>query len=465
LLACLLPLAACAGQVSGPDLGEIYSRAAQMHGPGRNPVIVIPGILGSRLVDRDSGAVVWGTNLRGYADPRSAAGARLVALPLHDRPDVNDEHDAVVADGALDRLQLRFFGVPVEVAAYRNLLLTLGAGGYADESLGTGGGIDYGNDHFTCFQFAYDWRLDNAGNARRLDEFIREKRALVQAEFERRYGVADYDVRFDIVAHSMGGLLTRYYLRYGGRPLPADGSLPALDWAGARFVDRAILIAPPNGGSVLALAQLVNGRRIGPLLPHYSPVILGTMPSIYQLLPRTRHHPVRDGETRRPVADLYSLQLWEKMGWGLAAADADRELRWLLPDVADPAERRRLALHRLRTSLERARQFAAALDVPASPPPGTTIHVFAGDSVLTADRLDVDRRSGALEVERFAPGDGTVTRASALMDERQDGEWSAELRSPVDWASVTFLFDDHLGLTRQPELSDNLLHLLLEQSR
>ena len=116
LLACLLPLAACAGQAAGPDLGGIYSRAAQLHGPGRNPVIVIPGILGSRLVDRDSGAVVWGTNLSGYADPRSAAGARLVALPLHDGPDVNDEHDAVVADGALDRLQLRFFGVPVEVA-------------------------------------------------------------------------------------------------------------------------------------------------------------------------------------------------------------------------------------------------------------------------------------------------------------------------------------------------------------
>jgi hypothetical protein len=43
-----------------PDFGKLYSVPAMQHGPGRNPVIFIPGILGSRLVDEASGNVAWG---------------------------------------------------------------------------------------------------------------------------------------------------------------------------------------------------------------------------------------------------------------------------------------------------------------------------------------------------------------------------------------------------------------------
>ena len=41
------------------------------------------------------------------------------------------------------------------------LLGVLGVGGYRDMDLGLAGAIDYGTDHFTCFQFDYDWRRDN----------------------------------------------------------------------------------------------------------------------------------------------------------------------------------------------------------------------------------------------------------------------------------------------------------------
>jgi len=450
---------------SGPDLGGLYSNSARYHGVERNPIIVIPGILGSRLIDRDSGAVVWGVSSGNFADPTTAAGARLVSLPLHAGDDVNDVLDAVEPAGALDRLQLELFGIPLEIAAYRNILAILGASGYRDQSLGIAGAVDYGDDHFTCFQFAYDWRLDNAENARRLEAFIREKQGYVQGEIERRYGVAAAEVRFDIVAHSMGGLLTRYFLRYGGRNLPADGSLPPLDWSGAKFVDRAVLIGTPNAGSVLAFAQLLNGRKLGPFQPRYSPAVLGTMPSIYQLLPRGRHGTVSDAVSHEAFPDLFSFELWQRMGWGLAGADIDEQLRWLLPEVADREQRRVLALQRLRTSLARAQQFTAAIDVPAAPPPGLELHLFAGDAEPTAAAITVHSRDGAIEVEHFAPGDGTVTRASALMDERLDGTSAPQLRTPIDWTSVTFLFADHLGLTRQPELSDNLLYLLLEAPR
>jgi hypothetical protein len=58
-----VPLLACAllvGCRSVPDFGEIYNRAAAYHGERRNPVILIPGILGSRLTEAATGRVVWG---------------------------------------------------------------------------------------------------------------------------------------------------------------------------------------------------------------------------------------------------------------------------------------------------------------------------------------------------------------------------------------------------------------------
>ena len=67
-----------------------------------------------------------------------------------------------------------------------------------------------------------------------------------------------------------------------------------------------------------------------------------------------------------------------------------------------------------------------------------------------------------MEVAAQAPGDGTVLRSSALMDERLGGEWAPHLATPIDWEHVTFLFSNHLGMTRDPVFTDNVLYLLLE---
>ena len=89
------------------------------------------------------------------------------------------------------------------------------------------------------------------------------------------------DLKFDIVAHSMGALLTRYYLRYGTADLPQDGSLPELTWAGAEHIERVVMVAPPNAGAGDALLDLVAGRKFGFLGPRYEPALLGTFPSMY----------------------------------------------------------------------------------------------------------------------------------------------------------------------------------------
>ena len=116
--------------------------------------------------------------------------------------------------------------------AQPSLLVGSGSGSAVQSSCAEGqaGAIDYGEDHYTCFQFDYDWRRDIVESAQRLHAFVLKKRRYVQEEIRKRFIVSDADVRFDLVAHSMGGLVARYYLRYGAADLPADGSLPPLTW-------------------------------------------------------------------------------------------------------------------------------------------------------------------------------------------------------------------------------------------
>lgn len=457
----------CAAKHQTPNIGALYQQTAQYHDPQRNPVILIPGILGSKLVDTTSQRLVWGAFAGGYANPQKPDGARLVALPMCYAAPLTSLRDGVKSKGALDRLKITFLGLPVELNAYVDILASLGiSGGYRDEQLGLAGAIDYGDDHFTCFQFDYDWRRDNVENAILLHQFILRKKAYVRREIKKRYGIENFPVKFDLVAHSMGGLIARYYLRFGANGLPADGSVPPVNWQGSRLVEHAIFIGPPNAGSLDALTYLVEGRKFSLFLPRYEAALLSTMPSIYQLLPRGRHGALVDAaDTTRKIEKIFDPDFWVKMGWGLAAPEQDKVLRYLLPDEPDREARRKIALDHQRKCLLRAKQFTAALDVPATPPDSLDLYLIAGDAIPTAAVAAVNLSNGHIKIIRKEAGDGTVLRSSALMDERVGAPWKPVLVSPIKWSQVLFLFTEHLEMTKDPAFTDNLLFMLLESPR
>ncbi len=463
LAVAVIIVAGCGQRLAVPQLGTLYSRAARYHDPYRHPVIVIPGILGSKLVDPASGRMVWGAFGGGGINPATSIGARLMSLPMREGVSLSQLRDEVQPAGALDRIRIDLAGLPVTLNAYTRILTTLGAGGYRDEQLGQSDQVDYGDEHYTCFQFDYDWRRDNVENAHRLHRFLLQKKALVAQELKNRFGLVDHDVKFDIVAHSMGGLLTRYFLRYGDADLPADGSIPAVTWAGAEHVRRVILVGTPNGGSLNAIEQLVKGVRFAPVLPKVQAAVIGTMPAVYQLLPRSRFGQVIDHREGQSIGDLFDPVLWERLGWGLADSDQDPTLKALLPDERDPKIRRRIALDHQWKCIVRARQFTSALDQPAATPEGLDLYLFAGDAEPTDATIRVDQQTGRMKVTDVAPGDGTVLRTSAVLDERVGGHWQPRLKTPITWRGVQFLFTNHLGLTADPGFSDNVLYLLLER--
>jgi pimeloyl-ACP methyl ester carboxylesterase len=460
----LSALTACASSQKAAHLDLIYEKSAKTDRPDRNPVIVIPGILGSRLKDQETETLVWGAFTSGAADPQDPAGARLISLPIEGDKDLSELRDDVQPDGVLESIRVDILGIPIELQAYAGIMSTLGAGGYRDESFGLAGAVDYGEDHYTCFQYAFDWRRSNAENAAVLFNYIKQRRTEVQAAYKKNFGMDDADVKFDIVAHSMGGLVTRYMLRYGDQQLPSDGSLPALTWAGAEYVNKVILVGTPNGGSADALVDLVKGRDIGrPFLPYYQPALMGTFVSVYELLPRARHgHVFFDGDKSKPVEDLFDPALWRRMQWGLVDPRQDEVLKNLMPLVTDPKERRDTADTLLSLILLEAKSFAGALDVPAKTPEGLEIILVAGDATPTSKDISIDSTTGELSVVGFGDGDGTVLRSSVLMDEREGGEWQPYVQSPIDYQTVMFLPDDHLGLTKSIVFQDNVLYWLLE---
>ncbi|MBA4039504.1 MAG: hypothetical protein C0468_04145, partial [Planctomyces sp.] len=447
-----------------PRMIDLYGRAVQQDARTRNPLIVIPGVMGTRLKDRASGRPLWGGDYKsGFADPGDEEQMRGVTVPMELGTPLESLVGSADPDGTIDALRVNVAGLPVQVSAYASLLRVLGAGGYwaadrRDERAWNF--LNYGPESLTTsFQFDYDWRLTVPENARRLGRLVEQVIAFASSETG-----CSRPMKVDVVAHSLGGLVLRWYLRYGGQGSSGQqGERPELTWEGASKVEHAIMIATPNAGSVRVMEKLLRGLPASPAMPAYDPAYLGTMPGLYQLMPRVRHgQALHGGEV---LDDLYTSERWAQMGWGLASPRADGVLRQLLPGRGQ-ADRRRTALEHLDKCLLEAERVHAALDVAAEPPAGVVKHLFAGDGAATHQAAELTDKRPYYRVVAKGNGDRTVLRSSALMDERASIDPNyPRLLTPIRWDSVMFLPTDHLGLTSHPIFVNNVLYVLLEKPR
>lgn len=118
----------------------------------------------------------------------------------------------------------------------------------------------------------------------------------------------------------------------------------------------------------------------------------------------------------------------------------------------------------------RAHQFFEVMDRRPEEVCPTELTLFAADVQPTMARAILMERDGN-KILRFdntktlklkAPGDRSVTRASAVADDRLLGEAKGFATSPIPWNRKVFLTDMHRTLLGNPTFQNNLLHILLE---
>ena len=458
-----------------PDLARIFERAKGRK--GKPPVVVIPGILGSRLRNPATGEIVWPSAIRSDTDGLS--------LPM--TPDLARNRDSLVADEIVTSARLfpKLERISPEVYVYRELLRALkDFAGYREGSWDAPAPGDFED---TYYVFPYDWRRDNVESAGLLVGRLEE--------LKRKLGKPD--LRFNVVAHSMGGLVAHYAARYGASDLPPDGAQPQPTWAGASHVAKIFMIGTPNEGSAEAFVTLQEGysiteglRRRVRLLNKLGREDAVSIPSVYQLLPHAESARFLDEDLRELKVDLYDPNVWREYGWSpifqpdfrarYARGEAKDEDGPLSPRPVEELDAYFAAV------LKRARRFHEALDAPSPVPPPVTVFAFGGDceETLSAPVIMRDAKKGwrtvtqprplrnsagrewkRKEVERamYEPGDGRVTRRSLMGEGLRDVRRSRLFDTPLPVAYAVFACDLHSDLQKNKTIQDNALTILVNE--
>jgi len=459
-----------ASRYPAADVKEIYATARA--NPERNPVILIHGFTGAKIVRSADGATVWGAFFTEDAPlPSSPDGLRAVALDIDGlqspirSEDLLDIRDDSRASELLERAYAGAVVAKISFGIYADMVKMVESAGYApcrhvDQPARSSASP-------ACFTFFYDWRQDNVGNAIALGRFIDKAKRQVAANRVEDGSLRTDPVRFDILAHSMGGLITRYYLRYGANDVLGEPD-PAVTWAGAENISRAILIATPNFGAMQALKELITGVKY-PVVK-YEQALLATYVSIYQMLPREDHELWLGATGALQTYEYMRADLWRDNRWGPFEDNQDRHLEVLFPGAKTRAERVARMAEFMDAAFERGRRFMAALDRHPETPAPVSLILFAADASPTLENAVIAKDKNGLALLRFkpgkklkSPGDGRVTRVSALADERAVSDLRGWLSSPIAWNQTFFLTDSHSSMFGNPTFQNNLLHLLLDR--
>lgn len=268
LLVFIFLLAGCGSKVARYERqpGEATRKSA---------IIFVPGYYGSALADDETGdrvfistwsALFSSTPLANVTPDLGVAGARKLR-----------------SDGVLESLPV----VP----------------GIASVNI-YGKALDFMRDKFgpqaLVIPFDYDWRQELSQSARKLDALIKN----LHAE-----GVS----KVAIVAHSMGGLLATYYLRFGSQnPFHAVENDDS-----AKLISAVVIGGTPFSGSATAFRNLQTGTALGRSNQPLNALSLGTFGSMYELMPQPTAGVFKNSVGKTLGGEVMLPETWRRHRLGL----------------------------------------------------------------------------------------------------------------------------------------------------
>jgi pimeloyl-ACP methyl ester carboxylesterase len=471
VLALSVLFAGCVGGKKVPNLDAIFARAKLRK--GKRPVIIIPGILGSELVNSETKERVW-INL-------STAKTDGLSLPVS--PKLTENRDNLVATRIIERAKISNF-LP-EVSIYEALIQAVEKyGGYTKGEWDNPDAARSGLDKY--YVFAYDWRLDNVGNARLLTRKIEEL----------KQKIGDPGLRFNVIAHSMGGLIARYAAMYADTDLPADGSQPVPNWTGAEHFNKIFMFGVPNEGSMATLELLLKGYRVGgfeiDVLNRETAI---TSPAVFQLLPHQTAARFYDENLDPLDIDLYNPETWKKYGWSAYADGVFRSKFAGQTNALSAAGRKSefadVSLEEFEAyfanTLRRTKLFHDALAADTAVPGAIAFFAFGSDCDDTQDGVILYknpktnawqtiftprsyRTSSGRQISReetraklYAPGDTRVTRRSLLAETTTEQNYRNSIFRRNLFVTSMFFCESHNQLPNSKIMQDNFITALVQE--
>ena len=346
-------------------------------------IILVPGYYGTRLVRETDDRLIF------ISLTQALFGDQSLTLPV---PGLGFEGTVnLQPDGILD--EIRVVPLLYSIDVYGSLLDRLRLSNKEGQEV---------------ISFAYDWRGDLMEAVRSLDGLIHRLRA------EGKNNIS-------IVAHSMGGLIVSYYLRYGTQDI--DSAVE--NWKGAESLKTVVLAGVPFLGVMPSFRNMNFGVTVGLNSSLLSSEAYASFPASYYTLPISDSDVLLTPELKPLKGMIRNPEHWRQSEWGLF-----NNIQTFSKEIVDQrAVYTSFWLHRSKRFLELIR---APLTTPGPSQP-SLLYVYArgtptlakgvwmgnlakGPNSLLFDDHDLaESRPAKNPTTVYADGDGTVTVPSAVL--------------------------------------------------
>ncbi len=346
-------------------------------------IIVVPGYYGTRLVQETDGSLIF------ISLNQALFGDQTLTLPvpgLGFKGTVNLQPEGILEE--FDVVPLLY-----SIDVYGSLIDQLGLSNKKRRQV---------------IPLIYDWRGDLMEAVRNLDDLIRRLR--IKGEND-----------ISVVAHSMGGLIVSYYLRYGTQDI--DSAVET--WKGAESLKSVVMAGVPFLGVMHSFRNMNFGVTVGLNSSLLSSEAYASFPASYYTLPVSDADDLLTPELKPLKGMIRNPEHWRQSEWGLfnTTQTFSNEI------VERRATYTSFWLHRSQRFLDLIR---APLTTPGPSQP-FLLYVYAKGTPTLAKGVWVGNQTKGPNSLRFddpdsvesrhernlsavyADGDGTVTVPSALL--------------------------------------------------